>query len=114
MFKRILARAARVCVTVAAFVMCSPLGYGDLCTTPTTYVFCSDCPDGLTLNCYRVTQYSYGVLGEKIETWCNYDRPGWCGYYVCSATVSSLTTSKDCLGGNHATPFLLCCDVMGG
>jgi hypothetical protein len=78
------------------------------CVTPTNYVYCSDCPF-LNGNCYPSCHWSYSVLGERVETWCNQSEQGWCSYYIGCTTISSISTARDCNGNITAFQATICC-----
>ncbi len=77
------------------------------CITPSTYVYCTDCP-GPTFHCW-MSSSSYTIYGTRIETWCNFGT-GFCEWWSCE-TVSSISTSEDCNGVIGATQGTMCCSL---
>jgi hypothetical protein len=41
-----------------------------VCTTPSNWVYCSNCPQQFN-NCYPTSLWSHSVFGTVLETWCN-------------------------------------------
>jgi len=79
------------------------------CITYSNYIYCTDCPQGCS-DCFSGYNWSYSVLGDPQETWCNNHRTT-CGSDSTCGTAGSITVSVDCNGNGIATSRELCCST---
>ena len=77
------------------------------CVTHSTYIYCTDCPT-TQFNCWDSANFSYSVLGQKVETWCNLST-GQCPQTSACDDNSMVTAAQDCNGNILLYHGRICC-----